>query len=265
MIDVPIEELLVSGLAWVCIAAWRALPLLCIVLVFDLLLRRRIAARFHCLLWMIVAARMLCPFSVESSLSLHRTLQGSLQPVMGTFFSSTSSTDMQRAVDDLDVVENVYTYQNEAGDDVLIKQTFTPEMSAGQRRLVATETVYSPGPHEALIADQSAQWDIRSIVACVVSGIWLFMAVGFLLRSLVQSIRFSWRLRRSATIADQAIVDQVLRACDAMGVGRRPVVKEVDGLTVPAMFGIRRPTICLPTGAIDGSSRFHQQALLDRV
>ncbi len=46
---IEFEELLSVGLDWVLLGAWRALPLIGIVLVIDLLLRRRIAARFHCL------------------------------------------------------------------------------------------------------------------------------------------------------------------------------------------------------------------------
>ena len=73
MIDVSIEFLL-TALQWTMLAAWRALPLFVIVLVIDLLFQRRIAPRFHCLLWMLVIARMVCPVSFGTGFSLHRPI-----------------------------------------------------------------------------------------------------------------------------------------------------------------------------------------------
>ena len=69
MIDWILEPL-AYGLMYVVISAWRAIPLIVVVLLIDLTLRRQIAARFHCLLWSLVIVRLLCPVSVPSALSV---------------------------------------------------------------------------------------------------------------------------------------------------------------------------------------------------
>lgn len=266
MIDVPIEELLFSALGWVCIAAWRALPLLCLVLVFDLLFKRRIAARFHCLLWMIVALRMLAPFSVESSLSLHGNLFTALEAVG---FKNESHAPNPYNAENLEIDVNVYTMRNEQGDDIIVKrhslypmrtetgeevvvsQIDLPE-GVSEKDLIANTEVYSsPAEYEASLINEPAEMDPEMLILFGIFGTWLFVTSFFLIKGVVQSVRFSIQLRRSEPITDQLTVDQVLRACDSVGVGRRPALKEVEGLTVPAVFGIRRPTICLPTGTIE--------------
>ena len=63
-------ELLADAICYTAYGAWRALPLLAVVFLIDLTLRRRFAARFHCLLWAFVMIRMLSPVSAPSSLSI---------------------------------------------------------------------------------------------------------------------------------------------------------------------------------------------------
>jgi len=251
MIDVPIEELLFSALAWVCIAAWRALPLLCIVLAFDLLLRRQIAARFHCLLWMVVAARLLCPFSVESSFSLHGNLQTALEAVG----FSNSQTHAPLDAHNLEVDFDTYTFQNEAGDDVTVSQPRLNGELSPDAEFANSQVYASPQPHSLAEGDDLTFFDPEIIVFVGVSSLWLAVACFLLIRGAVQSLRFWLQLRQSKLITDQSVIDEVLRACDGVGVGRRPVLKEVEGLTVPAVYGIRRPTICLPAGTLDELSR----------
>ncbi|MGZ0166768.1 MAG: M56 family metallopeptidase [Planctomycetales bacterium] len=267
MIDVPIEELLFSALAWVCFAAWRALPLLCLVLVFDLLFKRRIAARFQCLLWMIVAARMLCPFSVESSFSLHGNLLTTLEAV--GFSNSQAHAPLPYDAENLEIDYDVYTMRNEQGDDIIVKQhnllpmrdeagdevvvsqIDLPDAVSREDLIANTEVFSSPAAYEASLIDEPAELNSEVLILFAVAGTWLLVMCLFLVRGLIQSLRFASQLRRCAAITDQTVVDQVLRACDTVGVGRRPVLKEVDGLTVPAVFGIRRPTICMPVGTIE--------------
>lgn len=265
MTDVPIEEMLFNGVAWVCIAAWRALPLLCIVLVFDLLLRRRIAARFHCLLWMVVAARMLCPFSVESSLSLHGNLLTTLEAV--GFSNSQTHAPHPLDAQNLEIDADTYTFQNETGDAVTVTQPRPTEDLHQDSRFKNAAAYSSPQSH-ALVSDagEPAPFDPEILLFCGIAGIWLIVACILLIRGVVQSLRFSRQLRRSRLITEQSVIDEVLRACDAVGVGRRPALKEVHGISVPAVFGIRRPTICLPTGTIgELSSRDLRLVLLHEL
>jgi beta-lactamase regulating signal transducer with metallopeptidase domain len=249
MIDVPIEELLFSALAWVCIAAWRALPLLCLVLVFDLLLRRRIAARFHCLLWLIVALRMLAPVSVESSWSIHGNLLTALEAI--GFSNSQGHAPYSNNVQNLAGDFETYSYENDKGEVTTVSLQQMPRNTPQDAKFAESSQPYAAPRHAFIANDKPAALDSETIVFIGIAGLWLIVAAFQIIRGVVQSLRFSLQLRHSKLITEQAVVDEMLRACDAVGVGRRPALKEVAGLTVPAVFGIRRPTICLPTGTVD--------------
>jgi len=216
---------------------------------------------------MIVAARMLCPFSVESSFSMHGNLLTALEAV--GFSNSQAHAPLPYDAENLEIDYDVYTMRNEQGDDILVKQHNLLPMrnEAGDEVVVSqldlpddvsredlianTEVFSSPAAYEASLIDEPAGMDPEVLILFAVAGTWLLVTCFFLARGLIQSLRFASQLSRREAITDQAVVDQVLRACDTVGVGRRPVLKEVDGLTVPAVFGIRRPTICLPVGTID--------------
>jgi len=79
-------------------------------------------------------------------------------------------------------------------------------------------------------------------------GTWFVIASAMLARGGTAYLRLARRLRRCPALTDPAIESQVSRACRAVGARRRPVLKEVEGLSVPAVFGLCRHTICLPPG-----------------
>ena len=69
---VTISDVIGIGFFCVLLAAWHAVPLLGAVLLIDLLFRRRITARLQCLLWMLVLARLVLPFSIVLTLEHRR-------------------------------------------------------------------------------------------------------------------------------------------------------------------------------------------------
>lgn len=171
--------------------------------------------------------------------------------------------------ENLEIDFDVYTMRNEQGDDIIVKrhslypmrtetgeevvvsQIDLPEDVSKEELIANTEAYSSPAEYEASLINESAEMGPELLIFLAVAGTWLLVTCFLLVRGLIQSLRFAAQLRSSEPITDQQIVDQVLRACDTVGVGRRPALKEVDGLTVPAVFGIRRPTICLPGGTIE--------------
>ncbi len=261
MMNFPIDDLLLGSIEWVLQGTWRALPLVGIVLVIDLLFRRRIAARFHCLLWMVVAARMMFPVCVESSFSMDGWLQAVYQAADSAFSSPSPVTPGYNVVNSQPPSD--LWRDTDTPPDQWQPQPATLGGVAGDlmdQPVAATSEVHALNAQGATV-EPGFDWVTWGIV-----GTWFVVACGFLLRGLVQSARFALRLRRCAAVTEQAVVDQVLRACDALGLGRRPMLKEVDGLTVPAVFGIWRPTICLPTGSVaDLSSDELRLVLLHEV
>ena len=248
MIDQIFEGPLQAMLEWACAGAFAAFPIFVLVLSADLLLRRAIAARYLVALWMMVALRFLFPVSVESPVSVMAPFEKGLKLA----FQDQSPAQETNV--------STFTFQDEDGDQLTVtledvpetatleevaaaNQRAAAELNRAKRRAVAGRNrAVAPAP--AAVSSSVQDW-----VDGVVGGIivlWLLgVCVGFA-RLGIQWIVFSARLRSCSKRVDQEFVDEVLRVCDALGVGRRPLVREVPGLEVPAVFGILRPTICVP-------------------
>ncbi len=213
-------ELATSWLWLVGVATWRALPILLLVAGLGWVLRRRLAPSQRACLWTIVIVRLLLPVSVGSPLSLH-------EPIDNWFSTNTGEfVDRNRQRVDLD---STYAFLP------LVDSIHTPNATA------------SVQPQPTLARD--CAWD--EILYLVILTIVIAVTAAILFRGVVSHVRFAIRLRSCGLLKDQHLIDLVLRECDALGVGRRPALREVPSLTAPAVFGSFRHTICLPPDLID--------------
>ncbi len=264
MINVVMDEYLLVGFEWIWGGIFQVLPLLAIVLLFDLLLSRRIAARYHRLLWIIVAVRLMIPVSFESRFSM-QPLWDSVTTSMGQalLFDQADATEERynpvEAETGTALAYETFSFQTDEGNRT-VRRALLPENPTARQRAAAEafnsaeaqraqSDVFVPGFHSASAKSLDPSPTTVDWVAWGIVGTWIVGVCGILGYGFAQSVRFSVALKRSPEVTDQATIDQLLRVCDSAKLGRRPPLKEVDGLSVPAVFGILRPTICLPAGA----------------
>ena len=207
----------------VCIAAWRSLPLFGFALVFQLLTRRRIAARYHCLLWMLVVVRLMVPYSVPFELSIQPHVDRLAEQWMFDESNEEVAVSSHRDV-----------HYNAIGP---VEWHPAVESSA-----------YFDEPPRSAAVESRVDWDV--VVAYSIIFLWLFGVMLLIGRSLITYFRFALRLKRSPEVTDQSVIDIVLRLCDELRIGRRPKVKEVPWLAVPAVFGLFKPVVCIPSGGL---------------
>jgi beta-lactamase regulating signal transducer with metallopeptidase domain len=223
MIDSFFELVAERALLPVYLAAWRSLPLFCVALIFQLLTRRRIAARYHCFLWMMVVVRLMVPYSVPLGLSI--------QPHIDRLAEQWLFDESNEEVAISDPLEFVQV---------------TPEEY--NVWVASRSEVYDFDPAQSAVVESGFDWNMVSMYSFL--SIWLIVATLLICRSLTTYLRFSFRLRRCSEITDQSVIDLVLRVCDELKIGRRPKLKEVPGLAVPAVFGLFKPVICIPSDGI---------------
>jgi beta-lactamase regulating signal transducer with metallopeptidase domain len=205
-------EFATTWLWLVMLATWRALPLLVLAVGIGLVLRRKLTPSLHALLLTIVVIRLLIPISIGSPLSLHKPIDN--------WFSS-------KAVESAKQPPHAHAQAH----------GFMPNL---ERAPAQVEWV----PVEAQSAVNSIAWE--EILLNVILLIVVSVTIGLILRSVFSHVRFAICLRSCRVLDDQPLIDLLLRECDSLAVGRRPVLREVPTLTAPAVFGLFRQTICLP-------------------
>jgi len=242
MID-GINEWIAFAIYWIGLAAWRTLPVFIVVLSLDWMLRKLIPAKYLCVLWMIVVARLLLPVSAGSPLAVTRHLDDAF----AALFVSEESPPSEYTGSE------TFTYRDDDGKTLMVRQPVlrldatAEEIKAAESKVVVLEES-SIQPQNTSLSGVESDYDVfYSVVAYSVLWSWLLGFTFIASRGTLAYLRFSLRLRKQSVIEDQSIVDQVLRACDRVGVGRRPKIKEVESLDAPAVFGLFRPVICLPT------------------
>lgn len=246
MID-ELNEGIAMAMYWSGLAAWRTLPIFAVVLTLDHVLRKRIPARYLSVLWMIVVARLLLPVSVSSPLAL----SGAADNAFETAFHFPQEPELA------DLEFDTFTFQDQNGETLTVRQprvavdaTQEDWKSAHEQALVLNSESLSgsDGIYHIIDApdDESAIDAASTALRYIIAWGWFAGFVFFACRGSIAYCRFAWLIRGQATIEDQDTVDRVLRACDRVGVGRRPKIKEAAMLDSPAVFGLFRQVICLP-------------------
>lgn len=199
----------------VLLATWRALPILILVTGIGLALRRKLNPSLHAMLLTLVVIRLLIPISIGSPLSVHKPIDN--------WFSSESE-------------ESVKRYQPREVHDLVYN--FLPNADAAETQWIPTQAQVQ------LSVSYGDAWEFILLAALVVV---IFVSAWLLVRSVSSHIRFALKLRSCRLLDDQRLIDLLLRECGSLAIGRRPAMREVPSLAAPAVFGLFRHTICLPT------------------
>jgi beta-lactamase regulating signal transducer with metallopeptidase domain len=246
-------ELCLQLLYYVFLASWRVVPVFVVVAIATLVLRNRVPARYLCWLWLIVVARLLLPVSATSVMSISSVVDAPVQALL----AGGENVGYDR------VEFSTYSYEDADGTPITVAQLpdgATAEQQAEADAYVAEINAQElpshsadalPKPYVQVDASDDTLVTLESVINVLVFTLFLgFPAIGIilLLRGIVSHYRFAWMLWSLPAVTDRETIDCLLRVCDDVGVGRRPKLKEVLTLDAPAMFGLVRPTVCLPVG-----------------
>lgn len=119
MID-QLGEVVVDGLYWVCLAAWRTVPVFVVVMLLSIVLRKRVPPRFLCWLWLLVIVRLLVPVSIPSSMAISDVVDKSAMSLLAPGEEHMAS----------ETEFDVFTYRDQNGQSVsvaMLLRTSAPE------------------------------------------------------------------------------------------------------------------------------------------
>lgn len=216
-----LAEVAITWFWLIMLATWRALPILILVTAIALAFRRKLSPSLHAMLLTIVVVRLLIPISLGSPLSLHEPID--------SWLSSESDESVDR-------LQGKSYYYYEDGIDG-ISSAALPSTDAAETQSNPTQDQTQPS---ILLSYAWVVMHFAALVVVILVSIWL------VIRSVFSQIRFALKLRSCRVLDDQKLIDLLLRECDSLAVGRRPVVREVPSLDAPAVFGLFRHTICFP-------------------
>jgi beta-lactamase regulating signal transducer with metallopeptidase domain len=228
-------------------ASWQASLLILLVLLAQVTLRRWLSPAWRSALWFLVVLRLLLPFTPPSNWSL---------------FNLTSHLDTHRAtaLDSAAVIEaNAHRSAGLRHGNVALADpishvespvTATTEILPHDASPQTASNDPMPGAASILKAAESTAWDSRRSWLPILFWIWLTGVLVLTARIGCGACLLSRRIRRHAVVADRRTIALLEESRRVMGTRRAPVLVETDAVDSPALFGLLRPKLLLPTGLI---------------
>ncbi len=232
--------------AWLLKATLQGSLLVCLILLIKLVLRNRLPARWHYVLWLVLLVRLSLPWAPQSRLSVYNLFQRPprARPVQTVTRDApvVASESGQQGVPDAS-----HTNSPPAGpeDDA-------PEPSrAGGPPSPAPPALVPPEP--APIEGRKAQRRLQS-PRVILPVLWLIGTVVLAGYVLARNIRLWRAVKRERPVTDQQILDALEDGKMQMGVQTIVGLVVTDRIKSPALFGFVRPRILLPEGLLEALS-----------
>lgn len=207
----------------------------------------------HCLLWALVAVRLLCPFTLESSLSLMPDTEAALSSVSEQF--SAEQKDVPDAPENSPVIDTPVTDAPVVDTPVIDTPVIdtpvidTPVVDTPVADTPVIDTpVATPTPEvSASTPTQEASVDPWQVAVGIATQIWLIGLAAMAVYAVLTTIRLRLQVREAARVAGN--------------------LWQCDHLRSPFILGVFRPRIYLPSD-LSGTARdsvvAHEQAHLHR-
>ena len=220
--------------------SWQAGVLVLVIFAVQWVFQRQLTARWRAALWLLVVARLVLPFSLESAVSIFNLLpawnrSNTAGPAVvyaaGTPAESFDPRHIDRPV-----------APDPAADRLRPESVIGPRPRAVDFRSVPATTTAPPTavPSRSLDLARISGWTWAF-------GTWLLGIAVLSAHVLRGFFRFQRQCRKLPTPED-ARVQQVLAECaHQLGVRRIPRLRESTDVLTPALFGFLRPILILPT------------------
>ena len=211
--------------------------LIVLLLIFDFLMRKRVKATFRYWIWMLVFVKIVLPPSL------------SLPTGIGYWYGDYLSADSLV----LERTSNIIVQQGSAGiptSQDLTESVSLPQIQASyvEPKAAAPVTSTTPGL-------DSLSWQ------AVVFSLWL-VGVLFILVLLIQRMWFVRRLIAQSEQASNRLVERLNQCVRQIGIGRNIELRLSQNITSPAVCGLFKPKILMPTALVGELSPDKLRAVL---
>lgn len=213
--------LVVNLFNWIVCSSAMAAFLVCFVLTVKTFLGNKLEARWHHLIWLLVLLKLLVPFGPESQFSLFNTIN----------------------LTDKNITESSYQVVNtiNATTNNLIQSTPFPVPNFAPPPL---ETSYSA----ASALQRASHLSMFGIV------VWLIGALSTGLFIFRRQNSFRKILKEGRRIKEKELQYSLNEYKKMLGINRNIILREVIFLRTPALYGIIKPTLLIPSNLINNSN-----------
>jgi beta-lactamase regulating signal transducer with metallopeptidase domain/sugar lactone lactonase YvrE len=217
---------LAAFFGWLLRASWQASILVLVVLTAQWIFRRHLSAQWRHALWLLVLLRLVLPSMPSSPMSLYN-------------YARLDALGMRSRP----AVAGPKVLPSPASPFALHK---TPATTYEETEL----TIGKTAPAMAIQAQAASTPEWRDELPNFCAFVWLAGAMLTACRVLVQNVLFLRRLRMARVVAAPEILSIFERCRQQLAVRTKIVLVETAQVRSPALYGLFRPKLLLPSGMI---------------
>jgi TonB family protein len=221
-----IESLAETGLGWLWRMSWQASVLVLLVFLAQQLFRRRLAPKWRFSLWWLVLLRLMLPVAPESGWSVFNLARVSHRTETRQTVEKRASVSLSTAWEETAAMPAPAVATLDSKPQIQIPAA-PPQAAASPIQ----PTIQKPLPIYPLLA--------------------LFWLAGVVLyggRLCMGSLILSRNIRRPSQVLDDAVLAIFEECRQTMGVARAPDIIVTSAVQSPALFGLRRIKLLIPSG-----------------
>ena len=239
-----LHPLALNGLLWLVRISWQVSVLIAFVLLVQRLFHGRMTPAWRHALWLLVAARLLLPASLESRLSVFNWLRVG-EPAV--------TSRPMRAVTPVALTGPALQAISAASPSTAAAPpTPTPAVPPGifpaHAKLVLEEA-------ETKAAAQVGDERTRGKIILWLAALWLAGVLVLSARVLLESVRLQRIIAPKRLVTDSAVLELLEDCKQLMGVRVPVVLVQTEFISSPVLYGFLRPRLLLPAGLLKDFSR----------
>lgn len=227
-------------LPWLLRLGLQASVLVILVLLAQRLLRNRVSPAWRHALWLLVAARLALPVSLESRVN-----------VFGWLNRYTPNLAHQPQRPTAPVIITAPALQIVTGN-TKSSSAKDANQATTSPRTKGTLVLVDPTTEDVATSSKAAQ---RNVWLHWLGFLWLAGAVILIGRVVLESIRLQRNIAPKRLVTDSAVLELLEDCKQLMGVSVPVVLVQTNLVPSPVLYGFLRPRLLLPTGILQNFSR----------
>jgi bla regulator protein BlaR1 len=206
--------LVISIFKWVLYSTALASVLSLIILLFKILLKEKLGARWHYAIWLIVIIRLLIPYGPQSSLSVFNIFR----------FSDKNVTQIQ------------YKLINETTRSI---QSYNEEkLDANNKNLISKESI--------AVSGEKAKVNDIPMYLKLVSCIWLLGIIMIGTYTVIMTVRLKNKLKSEPVYENEEVIRLLSQCKNKLNLKSSIKVINTNLVKTPCIFGFIKPKLLLP-------------------
>ena len=216
-------EILKSFTEWLFLTSLKSTVVIALILIVQILLRKRLSAKWQHALWILLIVRLIFPVDIKSPLSVYN------------WTDDVQYSDIPLFVDP----EDHFDIFTEARVNFKTEKMPASPTDSPTANIIQVKPDAQPTPFSFI---------------SIVTLIWLAIATALFIYTIVMNIKLSQRILRGKIINDKSVLDILARCQNKLAIKTKIPIFSLTDIQSPFSFGLYKKRIALPSYILDEST-----------